>query len=115
MQMNTLKYKDYLGVVEFDSDAQLFHGEVINTRDVITFQGDSVKSLQQAFIDSIEDYLAFCAERDEQPERPFSGKLHIRLDPETHRAAYLAAKHAGISLNHWISQAIAHSANDASM
>lgn len=110
--MNTLKYKNYIGIVDFDSEAELFHGEVINTRDVITFQGNSVKALTKAFKDSVNDYLAFCKERGEEPERPFSGNLHLRLDPETHRAAYLAAKHAGTSLNNWIRQVITHSAND---
>ena len=111
MYLNRLEYKNYLGVVEFDSNMELFHGEVINTRDVITFQGDSVKSLRKAFIDSIEDYLAFCQERGEEPDRPFSGNLHIRLDPDEHRAAYLAAKHAQMSLNGWIKDVIARHAH----
>ncbi|MCD6056192.1 MAG: protein encoded in hypervariable junction of pilus cluster [Gammaproteobacteria bacterium] len=107
-----LEYKNYLGIVDFDSDAQIFPGEVVNIRHVITFQDDSVKGLKKAFIDSIEVYLAFCAERGEDPDRPFSSNLHIRFDSETHRAAYLAAKSSGISLNHWIRNVIARNATD---
>jgi predicted HicB family RNase H-like nuclease len=70
-----MKYKGYVGMVTFDDEAGIFHGEVINTRDVITFQGTCVEELRQAFIDSIDDYLAFCAERGEEPEKPFSGHL----------------------------------------
>ena len=55
-----LEYKGYVGKVEYDHEAEIFHGEVLDTRDVITFQGDSVKSLQMAFADSVEDYLVFC-------------------------------------------------------
>lgn len=66
-----LKYKDYIGHVEFDEAAKIFHGEVINTRDLITFQGDTVKALQRAFKDSIDDYLDFCKERNDEQERPF--------------------------------------------
>ena len=55
-----IKYRGYIGHVKFDEEAEIFHGEVINTRDVITFQGESVKKLKQAFIDSVEDYLDFC-------------------------------------------------------
>lgn len=106
-----LKYKDYIGYVEFDEEAEIFHGEVVNTRDVITFQGSTVQSLKKAFKESVDDYLAFCQERNEQPERPFSGKFNVRLDPELHREAYIAAKMAGISLNTWVARAIAHKAH----
>ena len=58
-----MKYKGYSGHVEFDSDAGIFHGEVVDTRDVITFQGKSVDELETAFKDSIEDYLEFCSKR----------------------------------------------------
>jgi len=103
-----LEYKGYVGRVDFDNDSDLFHGEVINTKDVITFQGNTAKQLQKAFKESIDDYLAFCAERGESPERPFSGKFNIRLDPEIHKEAYLAAARAEQSLNTWITQAIIH-------
>jgi predicted HicB family RNase H-like nuclease len=65
-----MEYKGYLARVEFDDEANPFHGEVINIRDVIAFQGKSVGELRQAFEDSVEDYLAFCAERGEEPDQP---------------------------------------------
>ena len=58
-----MKYKEYLAHVGFDEEGNIFHGEVINIRDVITFQGKSTDELKQAFKDSIKDYLEFCAER----------------------------------------------------
>lgn len=108
-----LRYKDYIGHVVFDEEAEIFHGEVINTRDVITFQGSTVKALKKAFKDSIDDYLAFCAERGEAPEKPFSGKFNVRLDPELHREAYAAAKAAHMSLNTWVTEAIKHETQQA--
>jgi predicted HicB family RNase H-like nuclease len=60
-----VQYKGYTGHVEFDDEAGLFHGEVLDLRDVITFQGESVEELEQAFRDSIDDYLDCCQERDE--------------------------------------------------
>ena len=105
-----LKYKGYIGHVEFDEEAEIFHGEVINTRDMITFQGSTVLALKRAFKTSVDDYLAFCKERNEEPERPFSGIFNIRLKPELHREAVIAAKQAGMSLNTWIAEAIAHEA-----
>ncbi len=97
-----LMYKGYIGHVMFDDEAEIFHGEVINTRDVITFQGDSVKQLKKEFINSVEDYLQFCKKNKEEPERPFSGKFNIRVSPELHRDAVIAAKKSGCSLNSWV-------------
>lgn len=104
--MNRLSYKGYDAVVAFDVEAELFHGEVINTRDVITFQGQSVAELKQALADSVEDYLAFCASRGEEPDKPFSGQFVVRVDPPLHRAAVSAARREGVSLNKWVARAI---------
>ncbi|WP_013503303.1 type II toxin-antitoxin system HicB family antitoxin, partial [Rhodopseudomonas palustris] len=65
--MTTMSYKDYTATVEYDADAEIFHGEVADTRDVITFQGKSIAEMKKALAGSIEDYLAFCKERGEEP------------------------------------------------
>ena len=101
-----MEYKGYIAKIEFDDEAGIFHGEVINTRDVITFQGECVEEFRQAFIDSVEDYLEFCAARGEKPEKPFSGKLVLRMPAEVHQKVYLRAKSSGVSLNEWINKAI---------
>ncbi|GMQ82590.1 MAG: type II toxin-antitoxin system HicB family antitoxin [Rhodothermia bacterium] len=97
-----LKYEGYTGHVEFDDEADLFHGEVLDLKDVITFQGKTPDEIRQAFRDSIDDYLEFCKERGEDPDRPFSGRLILRLPKDLHRNAFLRAKKAGMSLNNWI-------------
>ena len=105
-----MEYKGYVGRVEFDDEAEIFHGEVVNLRDVITFQGRSVDELRQAFADSVEDYLAWCAERGKSPEKPFSGKFVVRLDPEVHRSISAAAREQGKSLNAWVAERLASAA-----
>ncbi len=97
-----MEHKGYIGKVEFDADAAILHGEVVNTRDVITFQGESIAELTQAFRDSVDDYLAFCAERGEAPDKPFSGQFATRVPPELHRQISLAASLADMSLNAWV-------------
>ena len=97
-----IEYKSYIGNVEFDDEASIFHGEVINLRDVVTFQGETVKQLRKAFQDSIDDYLEFCDERGETPEKPFSGKFMVRIEPELHKALSMRAKLSHKSLNAWI-------------
>lgn len=101
-----MKYKGYHGQANYDEEAKLFHREVVGLRDVITFQGISVDELEQAFKDSIDEYLDFCKELDRAPEKPFSGKLILRLPPEIHERAAFQARCSGISLNAWIKQGI---------
>lgn len=101
-----MTYKGYEGKVKFDEKAGIFHGEVINTRDVITFQGTSVGELEKAFHESVDDYLEFCASRGESPEKPFSGKFVVRLPSELHKRARAAARREGLSLNAWVIEAI---------
>src|SRR5260370_13619348 len=99
-----LVYKGYFGTVETDDG--VFAGRVVGLRDVITFEGANLAEVEQAFRDSIDDYLAFCAERGEPPDRPYSGKIPFRVSPETHRRAAIRAEAEGVSLNQWIAHRI---------
>ncbi len=101
-----MEYKGYVGKVEIDDDAGILHGEVINVRDVITFEGESVDEVQKAFRDSVDDYLDFCAKRKESPEKPFSGKFVLRLPAELHRKVYIQAKLEDKSLNGWVTDVL---------
>lgn len=99
-----LKYKGYTGHVEYDDEAGIFHGDVLDLRDVITFQGKSVEEVERSFRESIDDYLTFCEERGEAPDKPFSGRLMVRLPPSLHRKVYVSALREGKSLNQWIAE-----------
>ncbi len=101
-----MEYNGYQAAVKYDYEAEVFHGEVVGTRDVIFFEADSVGGLKKEFQFSIDDYLAMCAERGQDPDRPFSGKVPLRLNPDLHRAATAAAKAAGKSLNAWITETV---------
>jgi len=101
-----MKYKGYIGHVDYDDDAKIFHGEVVGIKDVVTFQGDSVKELEQAFKDSMDDYLAFCKERGEKPDKPYSGKFNLRISPELHARLDIAAKTHHESLNSFITHTL---------
>lgn len=98
------EYKGYIGIVE--ADEGVFLGRVAGLRDVITFEGATFVEVEQAFHDSVDDYLAFCAERGEPPDRPHSGKILLRVSPEVHRRAALRAQAEGVSLNQWIARRI---------
>lgn len=99
-----MKYKGYTGHVEYDDEAKIFHGDVLGIKDVVTFQGTTVDQIEQAFKESVDDYLAFCEERGEVPDRPFSGKFNLRIPPELHAKLSIAAQLQGDSLNNYITR-----------
>ena len=107
-----MEYKGYIAKVDIDTEARIFHGEVINLRDVITFEADCVDDLLQEFHTSVDDYLDFCIERGEEPERPFSGKFVVRLGSELHKAVFIKSQYANKSLNAWISDALEEAVSD---
>jgi len=101
-----MEYKGYLGIVEYDSDAKIFHGDIINTRDVITFQGSTVHEIETAFRESIDDYLSWCKEEGVEPEKPYSGKFNLRLSPELHKEVAVTAKRMKVSINSFVEKAL---------
>jgi predicted HicB family RNase H-like nuclease len=97
-----LKYKGYTGYVIYDDEAHIFHGEVVALKAVITFQGTVVKELEQAFKDSIDDYLDWCKKRGKEPEKPHSGKFNLRMPPDLYVQVLARAAQEGISINSYI-------------
>ncbi len=108
-----MQYKGYLGRVEFDAEARLLHGQVVGIRDVVTFQADSAAKIEKAFCDSVDDYLAFCKERGEEPNRPASGRFVVRVDSELHRSLNNIARASGKSLNSLVSEYLEREAAQA--
>ncbi len=101
-----MEYKGYVGKVEFDAEAGILHGEVIGIRDVVTFQGRSVEEVEREFRSSVDDYLAFCRERGEEPEAPHSGRFVVRVSTDLHRRLDVLAKASGKSLNSVVTEVL---------
>ncbi len=104
--MNILEYKGYQGRFDYDPEADIFHGEVINLADVITFQGRSIDELREALEDSVEDYLDFCNVKGKTPEKPYSGRFNVRIAPEQHQRIAVNAAREGVSLNNWVAKTL---------
>jgi len=96
-----MRYKGYAARIEYDERDDIFVGRVLGMRDIISFHASSVPELHEAFSEALEDYLADCAEQGITPEKPASGKVMLRIRPEVHAAASIAARAAGKSLNQW--------------
>lgn len=99
-----MKYKGYIGSVNFDACDGLFHGKILGITDVITFEGKTVKGLEKDFHNAIDEYLEDCREIGKKPEKPYSGKFNVRISSELHSAIAQKAKDKGVSLNTWVNE-----------
>ena len=104
--MNTMTFKGYTARVEIDDRDNLLVGHLLGVRDIVGFHANDVAGLRAAFEEAVIDYLDTCAKLGKSPEKPASGKLMLRIDPEIHSAALIAAQASGISLNQWAAKAL---------
>lgn len=102
MLRSALRYKDYVAEIAFDSSADSFHGRVVGIRDVLDFYGRTPDELRREFKNSVEEYLAWCAEEGVRPEKTWAGKFTIRPSEELRRRVVVAAEVSGQSVNSWV-------------
>lgn len=96
-----MKYKGYTGTVECSEEDGCLFGRLIGVNDIISYEGESVAEIQQAFREAVDDYLADCASMGKQPDKPYSGKLILRLGPELHARLAARAQEEGKNLNQY--------------
>ena len=99
---NAMTYRGYTARIEFDAEDRIFFGRLAGIRDIITFHGETVDELEAAFKEAVDDYLETCAKLGEEPNKPYSGKLTLRIPPSVHAAIAMAAETSGKSLNKWV-------------
>jgi len=101
-----MEYRGYVVDIVFDDEAKVFHGRVKGIKDVVTFEATDAEGLEREFHTSVDEYLAFCEEMGRSPEKPFSGKVLLRISNEVHRNAWITAEKLGLSLNAFIASAV---------
>jgi predicted HicB family RNase H-like nuclease len=101
-----LTYKGYMGRVDFDEGARTFFGTVINANVLIAFRGSTVTQLERSFHDVVDTYLDECRLGDKSPEKPYSGKLTLRVKPGVHRRVALKAAACGESMNEFVEKVL---------
>jgi len=104
--MKTMQYKDYSARIEYSDEDRCFIGHIAGIRDIVGFHGDSVKSLYAAFKEAVDDYLETCAKKNLPPQRPYSGKVLLRISPELHAEIAMKAEVHGKSLNQWATEVL---------
>lgn len=106
--MSTMTYKEYAARIEYNDEDGCFIGHIAGIKDVIGFHAETVKELRAAFEEAVDDYLATCAKLGRAPQKPYSGKLMLRVPPEVHARAAMMAQAHGVSINQWASDVLAH-------
>ncbi len=104
--MNTMTYKGYAATIEFSNEDECFIGHIAGIKDKVGFHGESVKELRESFIEAVDDYTEACSAIGKEPQKPYSGKLMLRIPPELHASIATAAQVSGKSINQWISGAL---------
>lgn len=112
--MNTMTHKGYTARVEYDERDNIFVGRILGIRSIISFHGETVAELRAEFEQAVNEYLAECKKEGVQPEKPASGKLLLRVPPEVHGRALVAAQAAGKSLNQWAVEVLQHAVQPGS-
>jgi predicted HicB family RNase H-like nuclease len=110
-----MQYKGYMARIEYDAVDKIFVGHIAGIKDIVGFHGTSVTALELAFSESVDQYLAACQQLGEQPNKPYSGRMMLRLEPLAHQRIALAAEVKGISINQWASQTLTQAAEFAQM
>ena len=105
--MNAMTYNGYTARVEYDPRDEIFVGRVLGIADRITVHGATVATLRREFRAAIDHYLADCATRRRAPQKPYSGKILLRVAPEVHAHAAMIAEAQGKSLNQWAAEILA--------
>lgn len=105
--MKTMTYKGYAAQIEYSEEDQCFIGHIAGIKDVVGFHGESVSELRAAFEEAVDDYLETCARLNRSPQKPYSGKLMLRIPPEIHAAVAVAAEVSGKSINQWAAEMFA--------
>ncbi|HYN78713.1 MAG TPA: type II toxin-antitoxin system HicB family antitoxin [Lamprocystis sp. (in: g-proteobacteria)] len=103
-----MSHQGYTARVEYDERDNILVGRILGVRSIISFHGETVAELRAEFESAVDDYLTECEQEGVTPERPASGKLLLRVPPEVHGKALVAAQAAGKSLNQWATEVLQH-------
>lgn len=104
--MNKLKFKDYQGSVEFDSDRMVLRGKILFITDLVTYESPTAAGLQQEFEAAVDDYLETCKALGREPVKAFTGTFNVRIEPDCHKALAQIANDDGRTLNATVSDAL---------
>lgn len=109
-----IQYKGYRANPQYSPDDKCFYGQLPGIRDCIMFEGRSVKEIEKAFEQAVDNYLTECQEEGIEPQTPYSGRFNLRINAELHAKASEVASHQNKSVNQFISELISKAVSHTS-
>ena len=106
LMANTMRYKEYIGSVNYDDEDEIFHGKLEFINDSVLFEGSTVEELKKMFHEAVDEYIATCKEIGKEPQKPFKGVFNVRVKPELHQQAAIIAARKGVALNQVVAEAL---------
>lgn len=101
-----LEYMGYCANVHFSAEDDTFYGKVFGINDLVSFEGETVKKLKQAFNEAVDDYLETCRETGKDPDKTYKGVFNVRIPSDLHRRAAIVAATKNVTLNDLVKTAI---------
>ena len=104
---NVLSYKGYYGSIEFSLEDYCLFGSLIGLENgAMTYEGNNLQELKNRFEETVDLYLLHCEECGIEPQKSFSGLFNVRVNPTLHQMITIRAKEKGMSINHFVKQAL---------
>lgn len=103
---NVLEYNGFIGSVEFSLEDHILFGSLLYINDLVTYEGETLQELEEAFQEAVEEYIELCKECEKEPEKPFKGVFNVRISPELHKRAVYEAERRGVKLNQFVMESI---------
>jgi predicted HicB family RNase H-like nuclease len=105
--MGYLKYKDYIGSVEYSEADNCLCGKVLGmTKDSITYEGNDIEELRADFEAGIDSYIEGCKEMGITPRKGYNGVFNVRLPSYIHCQVAMVAEQRGTTVNSFVRDAI---------
>lgn len=108
-----LAHKGYFGSIHYNHEDRIFYGKIEFIRALASYEGKDADSLEAAFVEAVEDYLATCAQQGREPEKPFKGSFNVRIAPELHEKVAIVASQHGMTLNRFVAEALSQAVAQA--
>jgi len=105
--MNVMTVDGFNAKIDYDSEIDMFRGEILGLTGGADFYGKTPKELRTKFKKSLTVFLDVCKEKGIEPRRSYSGKFNLRIPPALHEKLAIAAQAEGKSINTLAQEALA--------
>lgn len=103
---NILEYNGYYTKVEYSAEDNVLYGKLEGVIDLVTFESESLATIEKEFHSAVDEYLQFCKETNKQPDKVYKGSFNVRIAPDLHKEVAILANKNHESLNQTVESAI---------